>query len=42
VVALADKFKLPVHALGVGEGIGDLKEFTANDFSKNLMGLDRV
>ena len=40
VVALADKFKLPVHALGVGEGIDDLKEFTANDFAKNLMGLN--
>ncbi|MDH5188232.1 MAG: signal recognition particle-docking protein FtsY [Rhodospirillaceae bacterium] len=40
VVALADRFKLPVHALGIGEGVDDLKEFTASDFAKNLMGLE--
>ena len=40
VVALADKFKLPVHALGVGEGIDDLKSFNAGDFSNSLMGLE--
>ena len=40
VVALADKFKLPVHALGVGEGIDDLKSFDAGDFSNSLMGLE--
>ena len=40
VVALADKFKLPVHALGVGEGIDDLKSFKPDDFSKSLMGLE--
>ena len=39
VVALADKYKLPVHAIGVGEDIDDLKAFAADDFSKNLMGL---
>lgn len=39
VVALADKFKLPVHALGVGEGIDDLKSFKSEDFAKSLMGL---
>ncbi|MCK4939841.1 MAG: signal recognition particle-docking protein FtsY [Rhodospirillaceae bacterium] len=40
VVALADKFKLPVYALGVGEGVDDLKSFKADDFSKSLMGLE--
>lgn len=39
VVALANKYKLPVHAIGVGEDIDDLKAFAADDFSKNLMGL---
>ena len=40
VVALADKFGLPVHAIGVGEGADDLRPFAANDFARNLMGLD--
>ena len=40
VVALADKFKLPVHAIGVGEGVDDLQAFNAKDFARNLMGLD--
>ncbi len=39
VVALADKFNLPVHAIGVGEGADDLRPFSAEDFAKNLMGL---
>lgn len=39
VVALADKFKLPVHAIGVGEGADDLQPFSAQDFARNLMGL---
>ena len=40
VVALADKFELPIHAIGVGEGIDDLKPFEAEAFARNLMGLD--
>ena len=40
LVALADKFGLPVHAIGVGEGADDLRPFAANDFARNLMGLD--
>ena len=40
VVALADKFTLPVHAIGVGEGADDLRPFSADDFARNLMGLD--
>jgi fused signal recognition particle receptor len=40
VVALADKFGLPVHAIGVGEGADDLRPFNAKDFARNLMGLD--
>jgi fused signal recognition particle receptor len=36
VVALADKFKLPVHAVGVGEGIEDLQPFDASEFARNM------
>jgi len=38
VVALADKFKLPIHAIGVGEGIDDLQPFVASEFAANLFG----
>jgi fused signal recognition particle receptor len=40
VVALAEKFGLPVHAVGVGEGIDDLRPFEARAFAWSLMGLD--
>lgn len=38
VVALAEKFSLPVHALGVGEGIDDLQPFQAQDFARAMIG----
>jgi fused signal recognition particle receptor len=40
VVALAEKFSIPVHAVGVGEGIDDLRPFEAEAFARSLMGLD--
>jgi fused signal recognition particle receptor len=40
LVALATKFGLPVHFVGVGEGIDDLNDFTARDFARALAGLD--
>jgi len=40
VVALADRFQLPVLAIGVGEGVDDLRPFSARDFACNLLGLD--
>ncbi|WP_417432189.1 signal recognition particle-docking protein FtsY [Kiloniella sp.] len=42
LVALAEKFGLPVHAIGVGETADDLRPFTAKDFSRSLMGLDKI
>ncbi len=39
LVALADKFKLPIHFIGVGEGVEDLQEFNANEFASALAGL---
>ena len=41
LVALAEKFGLPVHFIGVGEGIDDLQPFTARDFARvHLVGLE--
>ena len=40
IVALAEKFGLPVHAVGVGEAIDDLRAFNPKVFAKSLMGLD--
>ena len=39
VVALAETFGLPVHAVGVGEQAGDLRPFDAQDFARGLVGL---
>ncbi len=38
VVALAETFGLPVHAVGVGEQAGDLRPFEAADFARGLVG----
>ena len=39
VVALAEEFGLPVHAVGVGEGAEDLQPFDANEFADALTGV---
>jgi len=39
LVALAEKFRLPVVAIGVGEGLDDLRPFEARTFARSLMGL---
>jgi fused signal recognition particle receptor len=38
VVALAKQFGLPIHAIGIGEGIDDLDAFQPTEFSRNLLG----
>src|SRR5580700_2363636 len=40
VVALAEIFGLPVHAVGVGEGVGDLRPFDAGEFARGLVGAE--
>jgi len=40
MVALATRFGLPVHFIGVGESIEDLQPFTARDFARALVGLE--
>ena len=42
VVSLAEKFKIPIHAVGVGEGLDDLQDFKAASFSRALAGLDEL
>jgi fused signal recognition particle receptor len=39
VVALADQFGLPVHAVGTGEQAGDLRPFDPAEFARALVGL---
>ena len=41
LVALADKFGLPIHAIGVGEQIDDLSPFDPQEFADALVGQDR-
>jgi len=40
LVALADRFGLPIHAIGVGEAIDDLAPFDPDDFAAALTGAD--
>ncbi len=40
LVALADKFGLPIHAIGVGEQIDDLSPFDPDEFARALVGMD--
>jgi fused signal recognition particle receptor len=40
LVAIAARFGLPVHFIGVGEGVDDLAPFTARDFSRAIVGLE--
>ena len=42
LVAIAEKFKLPIHAIGVGETIDDLQPFDALAFSRAIAGFDEV
>ena len=41
LVAIAERFRLPVHFIGVGEGIDDLEPFVARDFAAAIAGVER-
>ncbi|CUH52527.1 signal recognition particle-docking protein FtsY [Shimia marina] len=41
LVSLADKFGLPIHAIGVGEQIDDLQPFDPEEFAAALIGLEQ-
>ena len=38
LVAIAEKTGLPVHFIGVGEGVEDLAPFSAHDFARAIAG----
>ena len=40
LVAIARKFALPIHFIGVGEGVDDLAPFSARDFGKAVAGVE--
>ena len=40
LVQVAEKFQLPIHYIGIGEGEDDLQAFNARDFSRALAGLE--
>lgn len=39
LVGLSQQFKLPIYAVGLGEGVNDLQDFNAHDFAHGLVGL---
>ena len=42
LVALAEKFALPIHFIGVGEAVDDLEPFQADEFGRAIAGLDEA
>src|SRR5262245_29433048 len=40
LVAIAEKHRLPIHFIGVGEGVDDLAPFQAREFAKAIAGLE--
>ena len=40
LVAAAERFGLPIHAIGVGEQMGDLRPFDANEVGRIIAGVD--
>jgi fused signal recognition particle receptor len=41
LVAAAERYKLPIHAIGIGEGIDDLRPFDARETARAIAGLGR-
>jgi fused signal recognition particle receptor len=42
LVAIAEKFKIPIHAIGVGETIDDLQPFDADAFARAISGISET
>jgi len=40
LVAVAERFGLPIHAVGIGEDVDDLRPFDADSFARALVGVD--
>ena len=41
LVAIAERFRLPVHCIGIGEGVDDLEPFVARDLAAAIAGVER-
>jgi fused signal recognition particle receptor len=41
LVAAAEQFGLPIHAVGVGETLNDLRPFDADELARAIAGVDR-
>lgn len=41
LVAAAEQFGLPIHAIGIGEGVGDLRPFNAKEVARIIAGVER-
>jgi fused signal recognition particle receptor len=42
LVAAAEKYGLPIHAIGVGEQMSDLRPFDPNEVARIIAGVERV
>jgi fused signal recognition particle receptor len=40
LVSLAEKYGIPIHAIGIGEGAEDLRPFDARSYARSLVGLE--
>jgi fused signal recognition particle receptor len=41
VVSLAENFGIPIHSVGVGESLEDLDQFSAEEYSRAIVGLEK-
>ncbi len=41
LISIAEEFKKPVYAIGIGEGIDDLQEFKAENYVKSLLKMEK-
>ncbi len=39
LVSIAEKYSIPIHAIGIGEGIDDLQDFEPESYSRALLGI---
>jgi len=40
LVSLAEKYGIPIHAIGIGETAEDLRPFDARSYARSLVGLE--
>jgi fused signal recognition particle receptor len=40
LISIAKKYEIPIHFVGLGEGVNDLYEFNAKNFSNSMLGID--